>query len=146
LSFELFGVKVSPPPREEASAENEFGKQSDVVYTNKEAQRTRMLTKPMDSNYGERLIRSPFVFRKNYYGSGAEWSRRPAMMLFAILATLSLRKINPRIWLNWSFEACANSGGKAPANIAEFLPWNFSIHRLSELQNSTTGTSTADSW
>ena len=31
---------------------------------------------PMDNNYGERLIRGPAVGRKNYYGSGAEWSGR----------------------------------------------------------------------
>jgi len=31
-----------------------------------------------------------------------------------------------RLWLNWYFEACANSGGKAPDDVAEFLPWNFS--------------------
>ena len=96
---------------------------------------------PMDNNYGERLIRGPAVGRKNYYGSGAEWSGRLAMMLFSIFATLSLRKINPRTWLNWYFEACANSGGKAPADVAEFLPWNFSTDRLCELQISTAGNS-----
>ena len=40
------------------------------------------------------------------------------MMLFSIFATLSLRKINSRRWLNWYFEACANSGGKAPDDVA----------------------------
>ena len=34
---------------------------------------------PMDNNYGERLIRGPAVGRKNYYGSGAEWSGRLAI-------------------------------------------------------------------
>ena len=96
---------------------------------------------PMDNNYGERLMRGPAVGRKNYYGSGAEWWDRLAMMLFSIFATLSLRKIDPRTWLNWYFEACANSGGKVPADVAEFMPWNFSSDRLSELQNSTAGNS-----
>ena len=45
---------------------------------------------PMDNNYGERLIRGPAVGRKNYYGSGSEWSSRMAMMLFSIFATLAL--------------------------------------------------------
>ncbi|HQX48943.1 MAG TPA: hypothetical protein PLR25_03500 [Planctomycetaceae bacterium] len=45
-----------------------------------------------------------------------------AMMLFSIFATLSLRKINCRLWLNWYFEACANSGEKSPDDVAEFLP------------------------
>jgi hypothetical protein len=51
---------------------------------------------PLDNNYGERLIRNPAVGRKNYYGSGAQWSGRLAMMLFSIFATLVLWKINPR--------------------------------------------------
>ena len=100
---------------------------------------------PMDNNYGERLMRGPAVGRKNYYGSGAEWSGRMAMMLFSIFATLSLRKVNSRRWLNWYFEACANSGGTAPDDVAQFLPWNFSTDRLSELQNSTDGNSNANS-
>ena len=54
---------------------------------------------PLDNNYGERLIRGPAVGRKNYYGSGAEWSGRLAMMMFSIFATLILWKINPRVWL-----------------------------------------------
>jgi hypothetical protein len=100
---------------------------------------------PMDNNYGERLNRGPAVGRKNYCGSGAEWSGRLAMMLFSIFATLSFRKINPRTWLNWYFDACANSCGNAPADGAEFLPWNFSIDRLLDLQISTHGNSTANS-
>jgi len=92
---------------------------------------------PLDNNYGERLIRNPAVGRKNYYGSGAEWSGRLAMMLFSIFATLALWKINPRKWLSWYFEVCAASGGKAPDNPASFLPWNLSETRLAELQSST---------
>jgi len=75
---------------------------------------------PMDNNYAERLIRNPAVGRKNYYGSGSEWSGRLAMMLFSLFATLTLWKINPRTWLSWYFDACAASGGKAPANPASF--------------------------
>ena len=92
---------------------------------------------PLDNNYGERLIRNPAVGRKNYYGSGSEWSGRLTMMLFSLFATLALWKINPRKWLNGYFAACAASGGKAPANPASFLPWNLSEDRLVELQDST---------
>ena len=91
----------------------------------------------MDNNYGERLIRNPAVGRKNYYGSGAEWSGRLAVMMFSIFATLALWKINPRTWLSWYFEACAAGGGKPPDNPASFLPWNLSETRLADLQNST---------
>jgi transposase len=91
---------------------------------------------PLDNNYGERLIRNPAVGRKNYYGSGAEWSGRLAVMMFSIFATLALWKINPRKWLSWYFEACAADGGKPPDNPASFLPWNLSETRLADLQNS----------
>jgi transposase len=90
---------------------------------------------PMDNNYSERLVRNPAIGRKNYYGSGAEWSGRLAMMLFSIFATLALWKINPREWLAWYFQSCAEHGGTAPENPASFLPWNLSEARLAELQN-----------
>ena len=90
---------------------------------------------PLDNNYGERLIRGPAVGRKNYYGSGAEWSGRLAMMMFSIFATLILWKINPRAWLNWYFAACAAKGGQAVDNPESFLPWNLFEARLTELQN-----------
>ena len=93
---------------------------------------------PLDNNKAERLMRNPAVGRKNYYGSGAEWSGRLAMMLFSIFATLALWKINPRLWLNWYLTACANSGGQSPADATPFLPWNMSEERSAELQIGTT--------
>ena len=95
---------------------------------------------PLDNNFSERLIRNPAVGRKNYYGSGSEWSGRLAMMLFSIFATLGLWKINPLTWLNWYFAACAACGGKSPAEPASFLPWNLSEERLAELQISSANT------
>jgi len=92
---------------------------------------------PLDNNYGERLIRNPAVGRKNYYGSGSQWSGRLAMMMFSIFATLVLWKINPRTWLEWYLDACAANGGSAADNPASFLPWNLPEARLAELQNST---------
>jgi transposase len=89
---------------------------------------------PLDNNYSERMIRGPALGRKNYYGSGSEWSGRLAMMLFSIFATLGLWKINPRTWLTWYFDSCAAEGGKAPSDVALFLPWNLNQERLAELQ------------
>ena len=100
---------------------------------------------PLDNNYGERLIRNPAVGRKNYYGSGAEWSGRLAVMMFSIFATLAKWKINPREWLNWYLEACAAEGGRPPDNPASFLPWNLSETRLAELQNPTNSGEFSDS-
>jgi transposase len=81
---------------------------------------------PMDNNRSERHLRGPALGRKNYYGSGAQWSGRLAAALFSILATLKLWKINPRLWLQWYLQNCAEAGGQAPKGIEPFLPWNLS--------------------
>ena len=98
----------------------------------------------MDNNYGERLIRNPAVGRKNYYGSGAQWAGRLAVMMFSIFATLTLWKINPHKWLSWYFETCAENGGKAPVDSAAFLPWNLSPDRLTDLRNPLPDAPTAE--
>jgi transposase len=88
---------------------------------------------PLDNNASERRARGPAVARKNFYGSGAEWSGRLAAALFSILATLSLWKLNPRRWLTWYFQGCAAAGGKVPEEIPPFLPWNLSPEQRKEL-------------
>jgi transposase len=81
---------------------------------------------PMDNNLSERRLRGPALGRKNYYGSGALWSGRLAAALFSILATLNLGQLNPRLWLQWYLQCCAEAGGEAPKDIEPFLPWNLS--------------------
>jgi transposase len=81
---------------------------------------------PMDNNLSERRLRGPALGRKNYYGSGARWSGRLAATLFSIVATLQLWQINPRLWLNWYLQSCAEAGSQAPIDIEPFLPWNLS--------------------
>src|SRR2546426_1288012 len=39
----------------------------------------------MDNNTAERVLRTPVVGRKNYYGSGSAWRAPPAAMLFSVL-------------------------------------------------------------
>jgi len=79
---------------------------------------------PMDNNTAERAERGPVVGRKNYYGSGAVWAGRLAAMMFSLLQTLCLWGLNPRAWLTAYLTACAEAGGKAPADGEAFLPWN----------------------
>jgi transposase len=79
---------------------------------------------PMDNNASERSLRGAALGRKNYYGSSAEWSGTLAMALFSVFATLQKWDINPRTWLRWFLDACANAGGNAPRDIQPFLPWN----------------------
>jgi transposase len=95
---------------------------------------------PMDNNAAERRMRGPALGRKNYYGSGALWSGRLAMMLFSVFATLRLHTINVREWLRWFLQSCAQSGGKAPDNIEPFLPWNLSAEDRKRLQLLPTAT------
>jgi transposase len=90
---------------------------------------------PMDNNASERRGRGPAVARKNFYGSGSEWSGQLAAAAFSIFATLSMYKLNPRKWLTWYFEQCAAAGGKVPADIQAFLPWNLSDERKKELRD-----------
>ena len=88
----------------------------------------------MDNNLSERRLRGPALGRKNYYGSGALWSGRLAATLFSILATLQLGQINPRLWLNWYLQSCAEAGGQVPDDIEPFLPWNLSEDMRAKLR------------
>jgi len=81
---------------------------------------------PMDNNASERSLRGAALGRKNYYGSNAQWSGTLATTLFSVFATLQKWNINPRTWLRWFLDACANAGGNAPSDIQGFLPWNMS--------------------
>jgi transposase len=89
---------------------------------------------PLDNNLSERRLRGPALGRKNYYGSGALWSGRLATALFSILATLKLWQINPRLWLDWYLQSCAEAGSQAPKDIEPFLPWNLSEDKRAKLR------------
>jgi transposase len=99
---------------------------------------------PMDNNASERAGRGPALARKNFYGSGSLWSGRLAATMFSLLATLAHWKLNPQRWLTWYLESCAAAGGKAPADIEPFLPWNLSAERRATLSLQTTTPSAHD--
>lgn len=84
---------------------------------------------PMDNNGSERILRTPVVGRKNYYGSGTQWSARFTAVMFSIFETLALWNINELEWLSDYLRACALSGGTAPDDIAEHVPWNIGDRR-----------------
>lgn len=81
---------------------------------------------PMDNNAVERTLRGPVVGRKNYSGSGSLWSGWLAAMLFSVLHTVERWDLNPRLWLTAYLEACAAAGGRAPAAVEHYLPWQMS--------------------
>jgi transposase len=88
---------------------------------------------PLDNNASERRVRGPALGRKNYYGSGSEWSGRLAAMLFSLFATLALSKINIRTWLTRYLTSCAENGGRAPSDIDPFVPWKMSVEKRREM-------------
>ncbi|MCP5073438.1 MAG: IS66 family transposase [Rhodobacteraceae bacterium] len=77
----------------------------------------------MDNNAAERNVRGPVCGRKNYWGSGSIWSAAFAAMMFSLFQTLGLWDINRDHWLSAYLNACADHGGKAPADLSPFLPW-----------------------
>jgi transposase len=89
---------------------------------------------PMDNNTAERVQRTPVVARKNFYGSGSEWSGALAAIMFSLLMTMRLWGINPRTWLTAYLEACAANGGQPPASLLPFLPWTMAADRLAQMR------------
>lgn len=85
---------------------------------------------PMDNNAAERALRGPVTGRKNFYGSGALWSGQLASMIFSIFQTLVLWNINPQVWLEMFFRACAENKGLPLEDVSAFLPWNMSEQEL----------------
>ena len=86
----------------------------------------------MDNNTAERILRTPVVGRKNYYGSGSVWSAHLAAMMFSVLQTVLLWGLNPHHWLSMFLQACADHGGKSPTDLSAFLPWKMTPERRAE--------------
>lgn len=90
---------------------------------------------PLDNNPAERSLRGGAVARKNYYGSGAQWSVQLTESLFSIFSTLEICGLNVRTWMSRYLDHCASLGGKAPdkEEIKEWLPWNMSEEKRQEM-------------
>ena len=88
---------------------------------------------PMDNNKSERTLRIAALCRKNYYGSGAEWSGKLAAGMFSILATLKKWRINPRKWLSAYLQACAEADGQTPKDVQRWMPWNLTAQQKQEM-------------
>src|SRR3954453_11232505 len=88
---------------------------------------------PMDNNQSERTLRIAALCRKNYYGSGSEWSGKLAVWMFSIVATLKKHRLEPRKWLTAYLQACAQAGGKAPEEVDKWLPWELSAQQKKDM-------------
>ncbi|MDA9982613.1 IS66 family transposase, partial [Gammaproteobacteria bacterium] len=88
---------------------------------------------PLDNNTAERRMRNPGMGRKNYYGSGSQWSAGLAAMIFSLFQTVLLWQLNPHHWLHSYLTACADHGGQAPVDLSPFIPWQMSEQRKQQL-------------
>lgn len=88
---------------------------------------------PMDNNTAERRMRNPGMGRKNYYGSGRQWSGELAARMFSLFQTILLWQLNPHHWLYGYLMACAENGGQPPMDITPFMPWQMSEERKQQL-------------
>lgn len=66
--------------------------------------------------------RGPVVGRKNYYGSGAVWAGQLAAVMFSIVETVRLWRLNAQAWLTDYLRACAEAGGRTPPELRRWLP------------------------
>ncbi len=74
------------------------------------------------------------VGRKNFYGSGSEWSGQLAATMYSVLKTVKLWRLNARTWLSAYLQACADNGNRAPPDINAFLPWAMDADRLAAMR------------
>ena len=93
----------------------------------------------MDNNAAERAIRPAVVGRKNFYGSGSQWSGQLAATMYSVLMTARLWGLNARTWLSQYLHACAANGNRAPADISGFLPWAMDATQLAAMRAVRTG-------
>jgi transposase len=89
---------------------------------------------PMDNNVAERDARQAVVGRKNFYGSGAQWSGQLAATMYSVLMTVKLWQINARTWLHAYLQACADNGNRPPPDLDPFLPWAMDAARMATMR------------
>ena len=99
---------------------------------------------PMDNNAAERAHRSAVIGRKNFYGSGSQWSGQLMATMYTVLMTVKLSKLNPRTWLLAYLQACCAAGNRAPTDLRAFLPWTMTAPELAAMRACPLGTVAAD--
>lgn len=91
----------------------------------------------LDNNAAERALRPAVVGRKNFYGSGSQWSGQLAATMMSLLNTVRLWGMNPRQWLASYLQACAQAGGRVPDDWARFVPWQMDDRQLAAMRSAT---------
>ena len=89
------------------SAKSSFGKAMSYFLKNYEGL-TRFLKNndlPIDNNPQERLLRNPVIGRKTWYGTHSKLGAQTAAILFSLVETCKLNKVNPREYFKKLVEA-----------------------------------------
>ena len=63
---------------------------------------------PLDNNFSERVLRSPVIGRKTWYGTHSKRGARTNAVLFSIVETCKINDINPRKYFSWVVERIHN--------------------------------------
>ena len=84
---------------------------------------------PMDNNFAERTLRGAVIARRLSFGSDSEEGARLTALMYSVVETLALNGIDVFRWLQEWLKACAAHGGRAPPDLAEWLPWSMSQAR-----------------
>lgn len=56
---------------------------------------------PLDNNFSERLLRSPVLGRKTWYGNHSKRGAKTSAVLFSLVETCKINQINPRSYFVW---------------------------------------------
>ena len=84
---------------------------------------------PMDNNFAERTLRGAVIGRRLSFGSDSETGAQLTALMYSVVETLALNDIDVHRWLQEWLKACAANGGRAPPDLAEWLPWSMSQTR-----------------
>ena len=88
---------------------------------------------PMDNNLAERLLRGPVIGRRLSFGSDSVAGAKFAALMYSVVGTLNLNRVDVRRWLDAWLAACAENGGRPPDDLAPWLPWSMDDARRREL-------------
>ena len=72
----------------------------------------------------QNALRPQVIIRKNSFFNGSKDTAQFHVIMTSVITTLQRNGINPRTWMMEYLQHCALAGGKAPADVAGFLPWN----------------------
>ncbi len=73
------------------------------------------------------------VWCKTTFGSGSEQGARLTALLHSVYGTLKLWGLSYYAWTLDYLDACARNGGRAPENLAPWLPWSMDESRRAQL-------------